>query len=491
MVAIASAITLLDAELCDTVRKVLHHPKFQRLERSFLSIRNLFDATESVDAGTTKMPDSRRVNVFVLDVSSDELRSDLVASSYRRTEVFRKLFHQRFDLLIGEKNFEIEGYASVNPFSLILVDFEFCFPNTTSPETQIGLNELRNLARIGQDCFCMFLVGLAPEFFSTSFHSFGDLTQVIDFRKISEKDSYRAWRDFRSQDESRMVGIALPRVVIREPYENVRFRQSGILFNEFESVYRKQDMLWGSAAFAVVQPMIRSFLAYDWFADVAGFDRSSAEVVYTENIYDAKYDPGYDGGLIKSLPRFTFDLDRVSVSRYPPVDFTISELDETAFSQLGFISLYAVNHSSSVSVLTNQAVQTPIEMTTASASNNFRLSTLFNYMLCVCRMAHRLKIECRTQIGGAASAKEFENTMHAHLMKYTSNRGSQLEQRMSKPFLNEKTDFSAFEDVTDPGHYDCRISLCPHHKFDNGKTRIVFEPIILELPLDTQDEGQS
>ena len=488
MVAIASAITLIDEELCTTIRKVLHHPRFQRLEKSFLGIRSLFTATNSVDSGTTKMPDSRRVNIFVLDVSSEELRSDLVASSFKRTEIYRKLFNQRFDLLIGEKNFEIEGYATVNPFSLILLDFEFCFPKVTDPPQQIGINELRTLARVGQECFCMFLLGLAPQFFDTKFKDFGALNQVLDYRKIVERETYQAWRDFRAQDESRMIGIALPRVVIRPPHENVRFRKSGIQFSEFEGNKRRGQMLWGNAAFAVVQPMIRSFLAYDWFADVSGFDRESTVIPYTDQIGDKKFSPGYDGGLIDTLPPFAFQSGKDSNSMYPPVDFTISERDETAFSQLGFISLYSINNSSSLAVLTNQAVQSPTEMTTAAATNNFRLSTLFNYMLCVCRMAHRLKIQCRTQIGGAASAKEFENTMHAHLMQFTSNRGSQLEQRMKKPFLNENTDFSAVEDVTDPGHYDCRISLCPHHKFDNGKTRIIFEPIVLEMPLDAQDE---
>ena len=489
MVAIASAITLIDEELCESIRKVLHHSRFKRLEKSFLGIRSLFSASDSVDSGTKKLPDSRHVNIFVLDVSTDELRSDLVASSYKRTEVYRKLFNQRFDLLIGEKNFEIEGYASVNPFSLILVDFEFCFPKVTTPDSQIGLNELRTLSRIGQECFCMFLLGLAPQFFGEKFKSFGELTQVLDFKKIVERDSYLAWRDFRSQDESRMVGIALPRVVIRHPHERVRFKETGILFDEFEGNYRRDHMLWGNAAFAVVQPMLRSFLAYDWFADVSGFDRESTVIPNSHEIYDAKFRPGYDGGLIESLPRFAFQSGNDSNSTYTPTDFIVSEKDETAFSQLGFIPLYSINNSSKVAVLTNQAVQSPVEMSTAAATNNFRLSTLFNYMLCVCRMAHRLKIKCRTQIGGAASAKEFENTMHAHLMKYTSNRGSQLEQRMKKPFLNENTDFSAVEDVTDPGHYDCRISLCPHHKFDNGKTRIVFEPIVLEMPLDAQEDN--
>ena len=489
MIAIAREIASIDNLVQDLLKRVLHHPKFQQIEASFRNIRNLFYATELPEVGITEeLPPQRNVNIFVLDISAEELESDLAASSHLRTELFRKLFNQRFDLLIGDQNFEIEGYAAIHPFSLILADFEFCFPQADTKKNQLGLTSLQKLSRIGEHCFCMFLLGLSPKFFDVSFDHFGQLNQVIDLEKIIERDRYRAWRDFRLQDEARMIGLALPRIVVREPYFNLRF-SNGISFSESDGQLKREEFLWGNGIFAVVQPIIRSFLNYDWFSDVCGVDRDYSQIVKSQDHEESRFDAGYDGGYIENLPTFCFKTDRQDIATHTATDFIVSEPDESIFSKLGFISLFSINNSSCVATLTSQTVQSSVEMTTRSATDSLRLSTLFNQMLNACRMAHRLKMLCRSQIGVSASAREFENFVHGELMKKTSNRGAQLNQRMLKPFSNDGTEFSAVEDVTDPGKYDCRIRLCPHHKFDNGKTKIIFEPISLDLELNSQEDS--
>jgi type VI secretion system protein ImpD len=500
--AIALQIAAIDRQLVSIVRQVLHHPKFQQLESSYRSIYALVANSSSHDAIFRNVPAFRRVNVFVLDISAEELQLDLGANSYRQTWIYDKLFRKRFDLLIGEQNINIENYSAVYPFSLIVVDFDFGltdFAQKTEFEkaTQVDLSALRKLAKVGEECFCMFLLSLAPQFFGESIKSFSHLENVIDVKAILRQSKYKAWNHFREQEEARMIGITLPRVLVREPYRNLRLGRSvdakgnvspatGIVFDEHDGFGKNSDLLWGRSSFAVIQPMIRSFKRYDWFSDVCGVDRDVKKLATS----DDETDPAYDGGMIDKLPYLYFRTDARSVASYSPAEIVISEADEASFSSIGFIPVFSINQSSYVATLSSQTVQTSREMSTIEASNNLRLSSMFNYMLCVCRMAHRLKIECRSQIGKSVGPEAIQDHMQRWLMEHSSGRNRGLEQKMIKPFLDEHTGFFVYEDITDPGRYDCTIRLCPHHKYDNGQTRLIFEPVSLQMQINSEEAGQ-
>ncbi len=501
-VAIALQIAAIDSELVSIVRQVLRNPKFQQLESSYRSIYQLVSSTSSADATIRNMPAFRRVNVFVLDISAEELQLDLSANSYRQTWIYDKLFRKRFDLLIGEQNIDIANYSATYPFSLMLVDFDFGlsdFAQKTAFEksTQIDLNALRKLAKVGEECFCMFLMSLSPQFFGESIKSFSHLENVIDVKEILKQAKYKAWNDFRELEESRMIGITLPRVLVRSPYRNHLmgkvYHENGevspatsILFNEHAGFGDTDDMLWGRSSFAVVQPLIRSFKQYDWFSDVCGIDRDVKQLATS----DDEANSGYDGGLIDEWPNLYFKTDASSVANYSPAEIVISEADEASFSSIGFIPVFSINQSSYMAILSCQSLQNSREMSTVEATNNLRLSSMFNYMLCICRMAHRLKIECRSQIGKSVGPEAIQNHMQEWLMEHSSGRNRGLEQKMSKPFLDEHTGFFVYEDITDPGRYDCTIRLCPHHKYDNGQSRLIFEPVSLQMQINAEESAQ-
>ena len=494
---IAIAIEEIDQHLVSVVRQVLGNERFRQLDASFRSIHSLITHGTSADLSIRNLPKSRVVNVFVLDISADDLSSDLNANSYRQTWIYDKLYRKRFDQLIGEQNIEFENYAAIYPFSLMIVDFDFGLKeSSTKNERQIGLETLRKLARIGEECFCMFLVNLSPNFFGDSISSFNQLENVIDVKSILRQPRYAPWNAFRQQEYSRMIGLTMPRVLIRKPYRNYRMGRSvdsdgvvsnatGILFNEHDGFEAPEKLLWGRSCFAVAQPIIRSFRLYDWFSDVCGVDRDPRHLANEEE----ETDPGYDGGLIGQLPATSFDTDAPGVASYPPTEIVISEKDEGIYSSLGLIPLFSVHQSWYVALLSCQSVQVVKPMGSEEASANLRLSSMFNYMLCVCRMAHRLKIECRNQIGKSVGPEEIQDHMQEWLMQHSSGQNRGLEQKMIKPFFDEATGFFVYEDITDPGRYDCTIRLCPHHKYDSGRTRVVFEPVTLQMQLNSNEDG--
>ena len=493
--AIAIRIAEIDQMLVFALRQVLGSKKFQQLESSFLSIYKLVSTGSSGDLSIRNLPESRRVNVFVLDVSAEELESDLNANSHRQTWIYDKLFRKRFDYLVGEQTIELENYSAIYPFSLMIVDFDFSLnASERSVDRQIDLETLRKLAKIGEECFCMFLVNLSPNFFGDSIQRFEQLENVIDVRAILRQSKYDRWNEFRQQESSRMIGLTMPRVLVREPYRNYLMGDSansnddvatGIVFHEHEGFVPSEKLLWGRSCFAVAQPIIRSFRLYDWFSEVSGVDRDPKELA----VEGEEPEASYDGGLIGQLPKTCFDTDAPGVACYPPTEIVISETDESIYSSLGLIPLFSVHQSYYVSLLSCQSVQRFRAMNTDDATANLRLSSMFNYMLCVCRMAHRLKMECRSQIGKSVGAETVQDHMQEWLMQHSSGQNRGFEQKMVKPFFDEATGFFVYEDVTDPGRYDCTIRLCPHHKYDSGKTRVVFEPVTLQMQLNANEEG--
>jgi len=499
--AIAQQIAEIDRRLVGVIRQVLSNQKFRQLESSYRSIYKLISGGGSGIGSIRNLPVSRRVNVFVLDISAEELESDLNANSHRQTWIYDKLFRKRFDYLIGEQDIKLEDFSATYPFSLMIVDFDFGLNQTelkisSGQSMQLGLDSVRKLSRVGEECFCMFLMSLAPNFFGESIKSFSQLENVIDVKSILRQPRYNQWNEFRQQECSRMIGLSMPRVLVRTPYKNYRMGAAlgsdgeamvatGIVFDEHEGFCNTEELLWGRSSFAVAQPMIRSFKLYDWFSDVSGVDRDPKQLMTEET----DLEPGYDGGLVWGLPRTYFQTDSAGVASYPPTEITISERDEAIFSSIGLIPLFSINQSYYVATLSSQSVQQVRSMSTGEATANMRLSSMFNYMLCICRMAHRLKIETRSQIGKSVGPEAVQDHMQEWLMEHSSGQNRGFEQKMIKPFFDEATGFFVEEDVTDPGRYNCPVRLCPHHKYDSGRTRVVFEPVTLQMQLNANEDG--
>lgn len=479
---IADQIAEIDRKSTELVRVVIQHPKFKRLEASYLGIWHLLCSAIEGSALLKEISSEREISVHVLDVSSQEIIDDLLLSLYDSTNLYKKLFDDRYDRLVARNELPIENYSAIYPFSLILVDFEFSYPSARKPN-QISLGVLQKFAQIGEACFCMFLTGVAPQFFGDNINSFRDFDQIEDWEQLFSVPRFqREWADFRSSESSRMIGLAMPRVLRRLPYRKFPMGSSGFLFDEFDGHVESEKWCWGNGAFAVIQPYLRSYLQYGWFAHVSGVDRDSMR--FLDSIEDPE--KSYCAGLIEGTPHCTFNTDALGAASFPPVEFQFSEKEEALLAKEGFISLFAINQSSKIATLSSQSVQAPKRMTSNQASNNFRLSTMFNYMLCVCRVAHLLMMQCRSKIGSLEGAENLEHDIHGWLMDRSCGQNRPDIEKMRKPFLDDETSFEVTEDVLVPGRFNCLVSICPHHKFDGGNTKLIFEPITFEMQVNME-----
>ena len=485
---LATRILEIERHLQRVLLRVFQHPRFQRLEASYRNLKRLVDTTyrENRDANQ-KTPKSRRANLFVLDIAAEELCTDLRASSVRQSDMYEKLFFKRFDLLVGVAQ---DGQSGIYPFSLMLLDFELSLADSETARAEhstLDLSTVEKLSQIGEACFCMMLLSASPALFGI--RNFASLPDVHDLASVFESREHGVWRLFREQESSRMVGVCLPRVLVRQPYREHLMPRFGFSFSE-QPRDDSRHLLWGNAALAVAQVFVRSFIVYDWFSDVCGLERPATDLESRGNQRTGGYliPPSlgqvaerYYGGIIDCLPTVAFSTESAGAVDCPAVECVLSEFDEAVLSSLGLIGVYSCPRTSLAAILSCQSMQATRRMSTVEASNNIRLSTMFHYMLCACRMAHRMKLECRNRIGVTQDATAMETDLQNWLIRFSSQRSSSFAQKREKPFCSPGTAITVSEDELDPGKYQCEVSLSPHHKYDSSRSRLILEPIVLQM----------
>jgi len=457
----------IDQVLQDMLRHLLKQPKFRRLEASY---RNLWFLLQHAEA-QGDFPERKHVKVFFLDVNSEELQEDLDQPD-ALSHLNRLLYHRRFDMLIGREGGEIPREAEVYPLALLVLDFELVVARPRAG--QINLHSLISLSKVGTRVFCPLIVSASPRLFNQS--SFRQLSDVERLSPVFDGPEFIAWQAFRESDYARMVAVALPRVLLREPYRQRFLPSLGCYFDERHPEWSHEDLLWGNASYSLSTVFVRSFKNTGWFVDVAGVNRDLETVPPGEFAWP----PEPLHGVVTGLPSPCFPTERPSWNRYPPVETLISEQREAELSALGFVGLYAGRLSGLTAVLSCPSLQ-QTEHGRGAMAASLRLSAIFPYMVVVSRMAHLLRSECIAKIGGLAkSENEIQMELHRWLYKFTGS-GENLKERLRRPFNVSGTTVEVVEDMTNPGVFGCRVRLCPHHKYSFSQLRLELEPVELAM----------
>ncbi len=500
----------IEETLQGLVRQVLNQPKFCRLEASYRNLwflirhaegREVDLEAESMEAAVAKFgsvdewssvvrPERRggerrsgtstgttpgdRVRVFLLDISADELAQDL--ESIEHSHVHRLLFQNRFDMFISRDGRAVPREATVFPLAMLVLDFELAL--SVQKSTEISIRTLTSLARVSERVFCPLVVGAAPTIFGQ--RNFAEFSLIEKLDLIFEGPEYMVWRAFRESELSRMVAVALPRVLLRRPYQHEFLPSLGCYFDQRDSTWSHGQQLWGNASFTVAALFVRSFRKTNWFIDMSGVNRPLDTIPTRDD------EPGSETrhlleplhGIVTGLPLPTFSTELPIASRHPPVETMISEVRESELSRLGFVGLYAGRLSGRVAVLSCPSLQNP-GYSRQGTLTSLKLSAMFPYMVVVSRLAHMLREVCLQQIGTAGkSAADVEEIFSRWLYGFI---GRGYESQFRQPLAEEGTEARVTEDPRDPGVFDCKILLCPHHRYTSGQMRLDLEPVELSM----------
>ena len=246
---LSSVIAKIDRLINTQVNCILHAPDFQELEASWRGVHWLVQTLKG----------SRKVKIRVLSVTLAEIARDIAhAIEFDQTFLFQKIYSAEYDMAGGE------------PFGLLLADFYFYHQlNARLSATEI----LSSLAQVAAAAFAPLITGVDPKLFGID--AMAELKPTTPLQTILKQKQYARWQQFRQSSDARFLGLALPRVLLRRPYN---FQGKKIAHRFFkEIVLAANDYVWGNACYGYGVIAIENFLKTGWFDGMRGQSKTNAE----------------------------------------------------------------------------------------------------------------------------------------------------------------------------------------------------------------------
>jgi type VI secretion system protein ImpC len=185
---INARIAQIDHLISLQLSEVMHHPAFQKLEGTWRGVKYLMDQSET---GTM-------LKIRVLNCSKKELLKDLQkAPEFDQSALFKKVYEDEYGVFGGA------------PFAALVGDYEF----GKHPE---DIELLEKVSDVAAAAHAPFVAAAAPDLLNLP--SWTSLSAPRDLAKIFDTTEYAKWKSFRQTEDSRYVGLCLPRVLGRLPY---------------------------------------------------------------------------------------------------------------------------------------------------------------------------------------------------------------------------------------------------------------------------------
>ena len=244
------------------------------------------------------------------------------------------------------------------------------------------------------------ILNAAPSFFGVN--HFAELTGVGELESHFSQPELAKWRSLREMEDSRFLGLAMPRMLMRAPYPEGGHGPEGFRFRE-ERGDPGRDYLWGPACFSVGIVAIRAFCESGWFAQIRGF--RSGRIAH---------------GTVDNLPAIQ---GMSSVGELFPtrsaVDWLVTDRMERILAEEGFLPLMPLANTEMLVLHSVPSVQEPVHHEQMDARVSARLAAMLHYTMCVSRFAHYLKVMGRDRVGGYRSPEECEAQLQRWLHGYT------------------------------------------------------------------------
>ncbi len=429
---IDARVAELDRLISDQVSAVMHAPEFQKLEGSWTGLHYLMKNTST----------SPNLKIKVLNATKKELVKDFQSAlDFDQSAMFKKIYEEEFGTFGGA------------PFGALIGDFEI----TRQPEDMYFIEQMSHIAAASH---APFISAASPELFGLETYS--ELGKPRDLSKIFDTVEYAKWKSFRESEDSRYVGLTLPRFLGRLPF-NPKDGTTVEGFNFVEDVDGSDHSkyLWCNAAYAFGTKLTKAFEDFGWCAAIRGVE---------------------GGGLVEDLPTHTFKTDEGEVALKCPTEIAITDRREKELSDLGFISLVHCKNTDYAAFFGAQSAQKSKKYNTDSANANAVLSAQLQYIFAVSRIAHYMKAMMRDKIGSFAAASNVEDFLNRWLSQYVLL-DDNASQEAKAQFPLREASVQVSEVPGRPGVYRAVSFLRPHFQLDELSVSL---RLVAELPQSTK-----
>jgi type VI secretion system protein ImpC len=314
---------------------------------------------------------------------------------------------------------------------------------------------LERVSQVAAGAHAPFLTAASPDLLNLE--SFAQLGDPRDVAKIFDSTEYAKWKSFRASEDSRYVGLAMPRVLMRLPYGKETKPIDEFSFEEGVDGTDHSKYLWGNAAYALGARLTQAFAKYGWCAAIRGVE---------------------GGGLVEGLPAHTFHTDEGDVALKCPTEIAITDRREKELADQGLIPLVHCKGTDYAAFFSVQSANKPKKYDKPEANANARLSAQLPYILAVSRFAHFLKAIMRDKIGSFMSRKDCEQFLNRWISQYVVlDDAAGQEAKAKYPLREARVDVE--EVPGKPGVYRAIAFLRPHFQLDELTVSL---RLVAELP---------
>lgn len=418
----------LDRMISEQLTAVMHAPQFQQLEATWRGLHYLCSQTST---GT-------QLKIKVLNAPKKDVVKDFKSAiDFDQSALFKKVYEEEFGTFGG------------SPFGALLGDYNI----GRQPEDMYFIEQMSHVAAAAH---APFISAASEDMFGLE--SFTEMGKPRDMAKVFDTIEYAKWKSFRESEDSRYVGLTLPRFLGRLPY-NPKDGTTVEGFNYVEEVDGNDHSryLWCNTAYAFGARLTRAFEDFGWCAAIRGVE---------------------GGGLVEDLPTHTFRTDDGEVALKCPTEVAITDRREKELSDLGFIPLVHCKNTDYAAFFGAQSAQKAKKYNTDAANANASLSSQLQYMFAVSRVAHYLKAMMREKIGSFASAGNVEDFLNRWVAQYVLLDDNATQEAKAQYPLREAS-VQVSEVPGKPGVYRAVSFLRPHFQLDELSVSL---RLVAELP---------
>ncbi len=414
---IESMIAAIDQKLSEQINHILHHPNFQQVEGAWRGLHYLVNNTET----------DEQLKIKVFNISKKDVHKTLKkfkGAAWDQSPLFKKIYEEEYGTFGGE------------PFGCLVGDYHF---DHSPPDVEL----LGEIAKVSAASHTPFIAGADPGVLGME--SWQELANPRDLTKIFQTPEYAAWRSLRESEDTRYIGLAMPRFLGRVPYGAKTDPVDEFDFEENIEGADHSKYTWCNSAYAMATNITRAFKTYGWCTRIRGIE---------------------SGGAVEALPTHTFPTDDGGVDMKCPTEIAITDRREAELAKNGFMPLIHKKNSDFAAFIGAQSLQKPAEYDDPDATANANLSARLPYLFATCRFAHYLKCIVRDKIGSFKERDDLQKWLQKWIMQYVDG-----DPANSRESTKARKPLSAAEVVVEeiegnPGYYSSKFFLRPHYQLE-------------------------
>jgi type VI secretion system protein ImpC len=414
---IESLVGEIDRKLSGQVNEIMHNDEFQKLEGAWRGLHYLVNNTETDET----------LKIRVMNISKQDLSKTLKrfkGITWDQSPIHKQIYEEEFGTMGGE------------PLGCLVGDYHF---DHSPPDVEL----LGEIMKVSAAAHVPFIAGASPT--TLQMDSWQELSNPRDLTKIFQTAEYAPWRALRESDDSRYIGLAMPRFLARLPYGAKTDPVEEFDFEEETEEGDHSAYTWCNSAYAMARNINMAFKLYGWCTRIRGVE---------------------SGGAVEDLPCHTFPTDDGGVDMKCPTEIAITDRREAELAKNGFMPLLHKKNSNFAAFIGAQSLQKPIEYEDPDATANASLSARLPYLFATCRFAHYLKTMVRDKVGSFKEREDMETYLHDWIQQYVDGDPAHSSEATKAKRPLAAAEVTVAEVEGNPGYYTSNFYLRPHYQLE-------------------------